>query len=80
MKALLAAGSAAAALILGGGVAHADPSTPLDPSDVQCYPGAIYCPPPRYSQWSRFGGNEGDCHYFAGAWYSITGPCNGSRS
>jgi hypothetical protein len=77
---VLAAAGSAAALILGG-VAHADPSdSPGDPSDIRCYPGAIYCPPPRYSQWSRDDGNANDCQWLGGRWISTTGPCNGSRS
>jgi hypothetical protein len=77
MKPLLLA-AVAAALALGSGIAHADPADgPGDPSDIRCYPGAIYCPPVRYGLWPRDGGNTDDCQWFAGRWYSATGPCNG---
>ena len=59
MSTLLAALLATATL--GASVAHADPT--LDPSDTQCYRGAIYCPPPYYS-----GGQAPPCYYWQGQW------------
>lgn len=65
-QALLAALLAAATL--GAGIAHADPTTPtLDPSDTQCYRGAIYCPPPLYSQ------GDAPCAYVLGRWVTPFG-------
>jgi len=58
---------------LGGlaGAAHADPSTPLDPSEV-CYRGSLVCMPPYWS--TRGDVDHGPpCGYYLGRWVDAYG-------
>lgn len=69
---ILAAGLAAVPL------AGPTPAYPTpDPSDTQCFRGALYCPPPVYSQW----GQSPPCQYILGRWVTPFGrDCAGGAA